>query len=67
MPNSCILARCPAVILKGGDWLIVHNCVVKRKSNPIPAMATQAISQIRGSNNLPSRFSTERLTLTVWK
>lgn len=30
-------------------------------------MATQAISQIRGSNNLPSIVSTKRLTLFLWK
>lgn len=30
-------------------------------------MATQAISQIRGSNNLPSIVSTASLALTLWK
>lgn len=46
---------------------MIHNCVVKRKGYPILAMATGAISQIRGSKNLPSIFGTERLTLTSWK
>jgi len=68
VPHSGILAHCLAVILKGGDWQIIHNCVVKIKGYPILATATQviSISQIRGSNNFPSVFSTERLPLTIW-